>query len=57
MAVYTIAQYRVTSEAVDKVKKAIEEFVRYVNQRTPDPAVRGVAAERGSDAVRALFHL
>jgi quinol monooxygenase YgiN len=35
MAVYTIAQYRVKAQAVDKVKKAIEEFVRYVKANEP----------------------
>jgi hypothetical protein len=30
MAIYTIAHYQVNSRAVDKVKRAIEEFVRYV---------------------------
>jgi quinol monooxygenase YgiN len=35
MAVYTIAQYRVKAQAVDKVRKAIEEFVRYVKANEP----------------------
>ncbi len=35
MAVYTIAQYQVNARAVDKVKKAIEEFVRYVKANEP----------------------
>ncbi len=35
MAVYTIAQYRVNAQAVSKVKKAIEEFVRYVKANEP----------------------
>jgi quinol monooxygenase YgiN len=30
MAVYQIAEYQVNARAVEKVKKAIEEFVRYV---------------------------
>ncbi len=30
MAIYTIAQYRVNSQSIDRVKRAIEEFVRYV---------------------------
>jgi quinol monooxygenase YgiN len=35
MPVYTIAQYRVNERAVNKVKKAIEEFVRYVKANEP----------------------
>jgi quinol monooxygenase YgiN len=35
MPVYTIAQYQVKPSAVEKVKKAIEEFVRYVKANEP----------------------
>jgi quinol monooxygenase YgiN len=35
MPVYQIAQYQVKRQAVDKVKKAIEEFVRYVKANEP----------------------
>jgi quinol monooxygenase YgiN len=35
MAIYTIAQYKVNALAVDKVKRAIEEFVRYVKANEP----------------------
>jgi hypothetical protein len=35
MPVFTIAQYQVNSHAVDKVKKAIEEFVNYVKVNEP----------------------
>jgi quinol monooxygenase YgiN len=35
MLVYTIAQYQVKPQAVDKVKRAIEEFVRYVKANEP----------------------
>lgn len=35
MAIYQIAQYRVNSRAVDKVKRAIEEFVRSVKANEP----------------------
>jgi quinol monooxygenase YgiN len=35
MAIYQIAQYRVNSRTVDKVKRAIEEFVRYVKANEP----------------------
>ena len=32
MAIYQIAEYRVNARAVDKVKRAIEAFVRYVRE-------------------------
>jgi quinol monooxygenase YgiN len=35
MAIYQIAEYRVNARAVDKVKKAIQEFVRYVKASEP----------------------
>ena len=35
MAIYTIAKYRVRSSGVDRVKRAIEEFVRYVQANEP----------------------
>ncbi len=35
MAIYTIAQYQVNAQAVDKVKRAIEELVRYVKANEP----------------------
>jgi len=35
MAIYTIAQYQVNAQAVDKVRRAIEEFVRYVKANEP----------------------
>ena len=35
MAIYTIARYQVNARAVDKVKRAIEEFVRYVKVNEP----------------------
>jgi len=38
MAICQIAQYRVNSRAVDKVKRAIEEFVRSV--KTNEPGTR-----------------
>jgi quinol monooxygenase YgiN len=36
MAIYTIAQYRVRAAGVDKVKRAIEDFVQYVQTNEPD---------------------
>jgi len=35
MAIYTIAEYQVRPSGVDKVKRAIEEFVRYVQAQEP----------------------
>src|SRR5690242_3987759 len=35
MPIYTIAKYRVRPSGVDKVKRAIEEFVPYVTQHEP----------------------
>jgi quinol monooxygenase YgiN len=35
MPIYQIAQYQVQARAVDKVKRAIEEFVRYVKANEP----------------------
>jgi quinol monooxygenase YgiN len=35
MPIYTIAQYQVNSRAIDKVKRAIEEFVRTVKANEP----------------------
>ena len=35
MAIYTIAEYRVRQSGVEKVKRAIEEFVPYVKANEP----------------------
>ena len=35
MPVRTIARYRVKPQAVDKVKQAIDEFVRYIKKNEP----------------------
>jgi quinol monooxygenase YgiN len=35
MAIYTIAEYRVRHSGVEKVKRAIEEFVPYVKANEP----------------------
>ena len=35
MPIYTIAQYQIRPSGVDKVKQAIEEFVRYVQAQEP----------------------
>jgi quinol monooxygenase YgiN len=36
MPIYTIAQYRVRPTGVEKVKRAIEDFVQYVQANEPD---------------------
>lgn len=35
MAIYTIAEYRVRKSGIEKVKRAIEEFVVYVKANEP----------------------
>lgn len=35
MPIYTIAEYRVRPEGIEKVKRAIEEFVPYVKAKEP----------------------
>jgi quinol monooxygenase YgiN len=35
MAIYTIAQYKIRPSGVEKVKRAIEEFVEYVQAHEP----------------------
>jgi quinol monooxygenase YgiN len=35
MPIYTIVQYRIKPSAVEKVKRAIEEFVDYVKANEP----------------------
>lgn len=35
MAIYTIAQYRVRPAGVDRVKRAIKDFVQYVQDNEP----------------------
>jgi hypothetical protein len=41
MPIYQIAQYQVKSSAIEKVKRAIEEFVRYLQERElTDPGGR-----------------
>jgi quinol monooxygenase YgiN len=35
MAIYQTAHYQVNARAVDKVKRAIEEFVRYIKANEP----------------------
>ena len=35
MSIYTIAQYRIRKSGIEKVKRAIEEFVPYVQEHEP----------------------
>jgi quinol monooxygenase YgiN len=54
MAIYTIAQYRVRSSGVDRVKRAIEEFVRYVQAN--EPGTRMYAAWHQKDDPTSFVH-
>jgi len=54
MAIYTIAQYQVKSQAVEKVKRAIEGFVRYV--KTNEPGTRMYAAWQQKDDPTRFVH-
>jgi quinol monooxygenase YgiN len=55
MAIYQTATYRVKPQAVDKVKRAIEEFVRYVQANEPGTRMY-VAWQQQSDPTR-FIHL
>jgi quinol monooxygenase YgiN len=54
MAIYTIAHYQVRSSGVDKVKRAIEEFVPYV--RANEPGTRLYAAWQQKDDPTRFVH-
>jgi quinol monooxygenase YgiN len=54
MPVYTIAQYSVKAQAVEKVKKAIEEFVQYV--KTNEPRTRLYVAWQQKDEPTRFVH-
>jgi quinol monooxygenase YgiN len=51
MAIYTIAQYRVRPSGVEKVQRAIEEFVSYVQANEPGTRVY-VAWQQKDDPTR-----
>ena len=54
MAIYTIAQYRVRRSGVDKVKRAIEEFVEYV--KANEPGTRTYVAWQEKDDPTRFVH-
>jgi quinol monooxygenase YgiN len=51
MPIYTIAHYQVNPGAVEKVKKAIDEFVSYVKANEPDTKMY-VAWQQKDDPTR-----
>jgi quinol monooxygenase YgiN len=55
MPIYTIAQYRVRPGGVDKVKRAIENFVQYVQANEPNTRMY-FAWQQESDPTR-FVHL
>ncbi len=54
MAIYTIAQYQVRPSGVEGVRRAIEEFVRYV--RADEPGTRMYAAWQQKDDPTRFVH-
>jgi quinol monooxygenase YgiN len=52
--IYTIAEYRVRPEGVEKVKRAIEEFVPYV--KTKEPGTQMYAAWQEKDDPTRFVH-
>ena len=55
MPIYTIAQYRVQPSGVEKVKRAVEEFVDYV--RAHEPGTRMYTAWQQKDDPTRFVHL
>lgn len=55
MAIYQTATYQVKPQAVEKVKQAIEEFVRYV--RANEPGTRMYIAWQQKDDPTRFIHL
>jgi quinol monooxygenase YgiN len=51
MAIYTIAEYRVRHSGVEKVKRALEEFVPYVKANEPGTR-RYLAWQQKNDPAR-----
>jgi quinol monooxygenase YgiN len=54
MPIYTIAEYQVRPSGVDRVKRAIEEFVPYV--QTKEPGTRMYTAWQGEDDPTKFVH-
>ena len=54
MALYTIAEYRIRPSGVEKVKRAIEEFVQYT--RASEPGTRVYAAWQQRDDPTHFVH-
>jgi quinol monooxygenase YgiN len=52
--IYTIAQYRVRPEGVEKVKRAIQEFVPYV--KANEPGTRMYLAWQQQDDATSFVH-
>ena len=55
MAIYQTATYQVKPQAVDKVKRAIEEFVRYIQAN--EPGTRMYAAWQQKEDPTRFTHL
>ena len=55
MPIYQIARYQVRPEAVDSVKRAIDEFVRYVTENEPGSRLYS-AWQQGADPTK-FVHL
>ncbi len=55
MAIYQTATYQVKPHAVDKVKRAIEEFVQYV--KTHEPGTHMYVAWQQQDDLTRFIHL
>jgi len=51
MPIYTIAEYQVKASGVEKVKRAIKEFVHYLQEEEPGTRLY-VAWEKKSDPTR-----
>ena len=54
MPIYTIAEYQIRPAGIEKVKQAIEEFVRYV--RTHEPRTRMYTAWQQKDDPSRFTH-
>ena len=55
MPIYTLAQYRVKKSGVEKVKRAIEEFLPYI--RAHEPGTRVYAAWQQEDDPTRFVHV